>query len=59
MPSNQKEQSERQQIQKQIDHPRKQPTPQERGKVLEPMAQEWEKEKEQDPGLKKEAHSQV
>jgi hypothetical protein len=59
MPSNQKEQSENRQIQKQIDHRRKQPAPQERGKVSEPMAWEREQEKEQDPGLKKEAHSQV
>jgi hypothetical protein len=59
MPSNQKEQRESRQIQKQNDHPWKQPASQERGKVLEPMAQEREQEKEQDLELKKEAHSQV
>ncbi len=59
MPSNQKEQRESRQIRKQIDHPRMQPTPQERGKVSELRAQEQEQEKEQDPGRKKEAHSPV
>jgi hypothetical protein len=59
MPSNQNEQRESRQIRKQINHPWTQPAPQERGKVSEPMAQEREQEKEQDPGLKKEAHSQV
>jgi len=59
MPSNPKEQRESRQIRKQIDHPLTQPAPQERGKVSELRAQEGEQEKEQDPGWKKEAHSQV
>ncbi len=59
MPSNQKEQRESQPIPKQIDHLRKQPTPQGRVKVSELLAQEREQENERDVGLKKEAHSQV
>jgi hypothetical protein len=59
MPSNQKEQRESQPIPKQINHLWKLPAPQGRGKVSESMAQEREQKKEQDAGLKKEAHSQV
>ena len=59
MPSNQKEQRESQPILKQIDHPQKLPTPQGRGTVSEPTAQEREQEKDRDAGLKKEAYSQV
>jgi hypothetical protein len=59
MPSNQKEQRESQQIRNQINHLWTQPAPQERGKVSEPMVQEREQEKEQDPGLKKATYLQV
>ncbi len=59
MPSNPKEQRETRQIWKQIYHPWKRLTPQERGKAPEPMAQERERETEQDLGRKKEAHAQA